>query len=83
MALRPDGEGLLVEEEGAKTRGSDSTVPDKSRKAAEMRVTKKGLFYRIVVGGLISKKRFWRRQSAFKYYYAHQDRDGFPVKEIK
>ena len=44
-----------------------------------MKVVKEGLFYRIVAGDLISKKRFWRRQSAFKYYYAHQDRDGFPV----
>ena len=47
-----------------------------------MIIVRKGLFYRIVVDNLMSKKRFWRRQAAFRYYYGHQDRDGFPVKEV-
>lgn len=49
-----------------------------------MRVVKIGLFWRIVVDSrTVSKKRFWKRRSAFKYYYSHQDRGGFPVKENK
>lgn len=49
-----------------------------------MRVAKRGLFYRIVVGEkVMSKKKFWKRQDAFRYYYAHQDKYGFPIIERK
>lgn len=48
-----------------------------------MDIVRKGIFYRIRVDKSFSKKCFLSYQSALKYYYSHQDRDGFPIKEEK
>lgn len=49
-----------------------------------MIVVKRGLFFRIIVDKkMMSKKKFWRRYGAFKYYYTHQDKYGLPITERK
>lgn len=48
-----------------------------------MKVVKVGLFWRILVdGNTVSKKKFLTSKGAMAYYYAHQDRNGFPVVEL-
>ena len=48
-----------------------------------MHLIKKGIFWRVVVGEMMSKKRFLRAKSAFRYYYQTLDRHGMPVENYK
>lgn len=48
-----------------------------------MKTIKVGLFWRILVDdGTVSKRRFLTSKGAMVYYYAHQDKNGFPVVKL-
>lgn len=53
-------------------------------KLKKLALVKNGLFYRIYLPSTkeISVKKFLTMRGAAKYYLAHQDRHGFPVKKL-